>query len=89
VASNAPIVSTAKLEALANEILRELRRDREQSSDDFSVSKLLAGIVQVLVFAVLFLCYLYRAESRLLPMLVFALTLQTMTIALLIMGRQR
>ena len=74
---------------IGNEILRELRRTHEQPSEDFSVSKLLAGIVQVLVLAVLLLAYLYRNDGRLLPMLVFALTLQAMTIALLIMGRQR
>ena len=49
-----PAVSTAKLEMLATEILREVKRQQTQSADDdFSVSKLLAGIVQVLVLAML------------------------------------
>jgi hypothetical protein len=45
--------------------------------------------VQVIVLFVLFLSYLNRDSSGLIAMLLFALTLQTMTIALLIMGRQR
>ena len=40
--------------------------------------------------AALFLAFLYRSTpSTLNSLLLFALTLQTMTIALLIMGRQR
>jgi len=84
-----PVVPTAKLESLAAEILRELRRRHEQPDEHFSVSKLFAGIIQVVVFAVLFIAYLYRNEGKLQPMLLFALVLQTMTIAFLIMGRQR
>jgi D-glycero-D-manno-heptose 1,7-bisphosphate phosphatase len=84
-----PPISTTKLETIASEILRELRRRHEDPHDDFSVSKLLAGIVQVVVLAILLLSYLYRNDGRLLPMLMLAITLQTMTIALLIMGRQR
>jgi D-glycero-D-manno-heptose 1,7-bisphosphate phosphatase len=79
----------AKLESLAAEILRELRRGREQPHADFSVSKLMAGVVQVIVLAVLFLAFLNRDGASLQPLLLFALTLQTMTIALLIMSRQR
>src|SRR5207249_3901189 len=50
----APTASLAKLESLAAEILREIRRRHEQPHADFSVSKLLAGVVQVIVLAVLF-----------------------------------
>ena len=81
--------STARLESLANEILQEMRRNREQPTSDFSVSKLMAGIVQILVLAVLFMAFLNREGHSLLPLMLFALTLQTMAIALLIMGRQR
>ncbi|MEO6434929.1 MAG: HAD-IIIA family hydrolase [Tepidisphaeraceae bacterium] len=82
--------STPKLEALALDILRELRRRHEQPEQDFSVSKLLAGVVQVIVLFVLFLALLNRADDKsLVPLLLFALTLQAMTIAMLIMGRQR
>lgn len=84
-----PPASMAKLESLAGEILREVRRRHEQPHADFSVSKLMAGVVQVIVLAVLFLAFLNREGGSLLALLVFALTLQTMTIALLIMSRQR
>ena len=81
---------TARLEALAEQILYEMRRRHEQPHADFSVSKLLAGIVQVIVLFVLFLAYLYRAQlNDTLVILVFASVMQTMTIALLIMSRQR
>ena len=50
----------------------------------------MAGVVQVIVLAVLFMAFLSRGESAtLIALLLFALTLQAMTIALLIMGRQR
>jgi hypothetical protein len=81
--------STARLESLANEILHEIRRQREQPQSDFSVSKLMAGVVQVLVLFVLFMSFLNRNTSSVFPLLLLALTLQTMTIALLIMGRQK
>ena len=68
--------STAKLESLANEILRELRLRREHPQADFSVSKLMAGIVQVITVAILFMAYLNRGDTSLLPLLLFALTLQ-------------
>jgi hypothetical protein len=73
---------------LLEQILVELRRRNESSPADFSVSKLLAGIVQVLVLAVLFFAYIHRGNSTQ-NILLVALTLQAMTIALLIMGRQR
>lgn len=82
--------STARLESIANDILHELRRQREQPHTDFSVSKLMAGVVQVVVLFVLFLAFLNRNDSgTLFAMLMLAMTLQAMTIALLIMGRQR
>jgi D-glycero-D-manno-heptose 1,7-bisphosphate phosphatase len=85
---NAP--ATPKLETLAADILHELRRRHEQPVADFSVSKLFAGVVQVVVLAVLFMSFLNRGDSAtLIALLMFAMTLQAMTIALLIMGRQR
>jgi hypothetical protein len=75
---------------LAEQMLGEMRRRHEQPVADFSVSKLLAGVVQVIVLFVLFLAFLNRNDEKsLTPTLIFALTLQTMTIALLIMGKQR
>lgn len=76
-------------EALLEQILEELKRLRDERPADFSVSKLLASMVQVLAVATLFAAYLYRAEPAVTPILLFAVTLQTLTIALLIMGRQR
>jgi D-glycero-D-manno-heptose 1,7-bisphosphate phosphatase len=84
----APAPSTARIEELAEQILQELQRQRETQEPDFSISKLLAGIVQIVALAVLVLAYfIYR--NNWLPALLLALFLQLFTIALLIMGRQR
>ena len=77
----------ARLESLGQEILQELRRRHEPAQSDFSVPRLMSGIVQVIALAVLFVCYLNRNDASLLPLLVLALVLQTLTIALLLMGR--
>lgn len=84
-----PSISTARLESLAEGILRELRRRTEQEHSDFSVSKLLAGIAQILALAVLFYAYINRGDAILQASLLLAIMLQTLTIALLIMGRQK
>jgi len=82
--------SSARLETIAQQILDELKRDREQPVSDFSVTKLLAGVVQVLSLAVLFMTYLNRGNAiNLLNTLMLALVLQTLTISLLIMQRQK
>lgn len=79
-----------RLHVLAEQILDELRRQKEQPVQDFSVSKMLAGITQVMTLAILFLAYLNRADPVALNnTMIFALILQTMTIALLIMHRGR
>jgi len=83
-----PAISTARIEELAEQILQEIQRRAEPSDADFSISKLLAGIVQVISVTVLLLAwFLYRTNPE--PALLLALFLQTFTIALLIMGRQR
>jgi D-glycero-D-manno-heptose 1,7-bisphosphate phosphatase len=83
-------VRVRKLEHLTEQILLELRRRREQEPSDFSVSKLLAGIVQVLALAVLFLAYLNRDNpAGVQATLLWAIALQVLTVALLIMGKQR
>ncbi|HEY7120079.1 MAG TPA: HAD family hydrolase [Tepidisphaeraceae bacterium] len=85
-----PATPSERTEALLEQIFMELRRQHEQGEADFSVSKLLAGIVQVLALATLFLAYLKKADaSSLHTCLEVALVLQTMTIALLIMSRQK
>lgn len=78
-----------RLERIAQQILQELRRPREDPGTDFSVPRLMAGIIQVITLAVLFMCYLNRNGQGLTPLLVLALFFQTFTIALLIMGRLR
>jgi len=79
-----------RLQQTAEQILQEIRRGREHEQTDFSVSKLLAGVVQILVLGVLFFAYLNRdAAASLQSALLLALTLQALTISLLIMGKQR
>ena len=86
----APVMNTARLENLAEQILQEIRRSNDQAQVDFSVSKLLAGIVQVLTLAAMFFAYLNRDKTAMLtPILLVAVFLQTLTIALLIMGKQK
>lgn len=82
--------SPARAERLLEQILDELKRRHEDHPPDFSVSKLLAGIVQVLAAAALIIAFMYRSElNTVVPALLFAIALETLTIALLIMGRQR
>jgi D-glycero-D-manno-heptose 1,7-bisphosphate phosphatase len=76
--------STTRLEQLAEQIHQELRRRHEHDATEFSVSKLLAGIVQVMALAAVFLAYV-RGPIY----LQIAIYLQTLTIALLIMTRQQ
>jgi D-glycero-D-manno-heptose 1,7-bisphosphate phosphatase len=80
--------SKDRLEQLAEQILHELRRRDEHAHSDFSVPRLMAGIVEVLALAALFLSYLNRNDSSLQPMLTFAMVLQTLVVALLLMGRR-
>jgi hypothetical protein len=76
-----------RLEMLIEQLLGEFRRQKEQPSAEFAVTKLLGGIAQVLVIAVLFFAYLRSDTPQVEPILLTALVLQTMTIALLLMGR--
>jgi D-glycero-D-manno-heptose 1,7-bisphosphate phosphatase len=85
----APVASSARLEELAEQILQELQRRHDGHHEaDFSISKLLAGIMQIVSLAVLLLAYfIYRHDP--IPAILSAIFLQAFTIALLIMGRQR
>jgi hypothetical protein len=80
--------SVGRLEDLTEQVLSELRRQNEPVVPDFSVSKLMAGIVQVIALAALFMAY-FRDGNAQLATLLTALTLQCFTISLLIMGRQK
>jgi len=75
---------------LLHQILDEVRMLRHRTPHmEFSVTKLLAGIVQVLVFPALFFAYLHRDVAQdFQSLLILALVLQAMTISLLIMGKQ-
>jgi len=76
-----------RLEQLAQQILDQLHR-RHRHPMDFSASKLLAGVTQVLAIAAAAANYFYRpAEDPSLPLLV-AIFLQILTISLLLMGRE-
>jgi len=82
-------ISGTRLEKLAEQILQELRRRHEIEHVDFSVSKLLAGIVQVVAVAVMFLAYLNKDSTGLEAIMLLAIFLQAMTCSLLIMSRQK
>jgi D,D-heptose 1,7-bisphosphate phosphatase len=76
-----------RLEHLAQQILDQLHR-RHRHPMDFSASKLLAGVTQVLAIAVAAGAYFYRPlGDPMLPLLV-AIFLQTLTISLLLLGRE-
>ncbi len=78
----------SRTEMLLGQILEELRRRHERPEEDFSVSKLLAGVVQVLALAAMFYAYLNKSGGPGVPIAV-GIFLQVFTIALLIMGRQK
>lgn len=81
----------SRLETTNQQILMELKKLAEIRHDDFSLSKLVAGIVQILAVAAVPLAYvMYRAEAQTMQLwLLVAIFLQLLTIAMLIMGRQR
>ena len=78
---------------LLNAILRELKSaNRQQGYHEFSVAKLLAGIVQMLVILCLILAYRYSCgpednSAATQNCLLLALTFQTMTLTLLMIHR--
>jgi len=81
--------SSSRIEQLAEMILVEMR-NRNAHQHDFSVSRLLAGISQVIALAMVFLSYLYREEAgQAYHMMLFAIYLQVLTVSLVVMGRQR
>ncbi len=82
------MVSTSRPEQLLEQILAELKR-QGGGGIEFSISKLLAGAVQAVALATLLLAFVNRNDPGVQPTLLFAIALQLLTIALLIMGRQR
>jgi D-glycero-D-manno-heptose 1,7-bisphosphate phosphatase len=83
-------ITATRLESLTQEILTELRRRREESTTDFSVTKLLAGIVQILALGTLIFAFFYRdTPTTFQSLTLLAIALQTFTTSLLLMGSQR
>ena len=78
----------AKLTTVAEEILRTIKLHAEHDPSDFSVTKLLSGIVQVISIAVMFVAYLNRTDPSFTSTLIVGVWLQCLTIALLVMGRK-
>lgn len=79
-----------RTDVLLEQILEHLKSKDARHVMDFSLTKLLAGIVQIIAIAVAFLAYLYRdRDVTCLTILFAAQFLQMLTVALLIMGRQR
>ena len=83
-------IDTKKLESLVEQLLSELKSRKTDDANDFSVSTLLAGIIQVLALAAVGYAFLMTDNPQTQQMrLLLALFLQTFTVALLIMGRQK
>lgn len=71
------------------QLLAELRRRHEGPVGDFSVTRLLAGVTQILALAGLFLAYLNRRDgTAMLGLMLLSIFLQTLTLSLLLMGRR-
>ncbi|HEX8342185.1 MAG TPA: HAD family hydrolase [Tepidisphaeraceae bacterium] len=84
-------VDTSRLELANQQILIELKKLNDARADDFSVSKLIAGVVQVLALSAMLMAYFFfRNDTAVLQSwLLVGIFLQTFTIALLIMSRQK
>jgi D-glycero-D-manno-heptose 1,7-bisphosphate phosphatase len=94
-ASGPVLVDLSNLEKLVGDVLEELRKPRQPvplpalaHSRKFSISKLFAGIVQMLALATLLLSY-WAQSNHLQTFLLLAIMLQLFTIALLLMDRQQ
>ena len=81
-------VSSARLEELAEQILQELQRRHVAGGSDFSITKLLAGVVQILALAVLLMAF-WIFSTNLQPALMVAIFLQVFAVWLAIVDRQK
>jgi D-glycero-D-manno-heptose 1,7-bisphosphate phosphatase len=80
----------SRQEILLGQILDELKRQHERPADDFSVSMLMAGVVQVIAFGCLFWAYIHRGETYTPGFsILVGIFMQVFTIALLLWGRQK
>ena len=79
-----------RIRATLSSILDEQRKEKEPSGGDFSVSKLLGGVVQVVALACIFVAFTQRGNPpAMTAMLLWAVVLELLTIALLLMGSGR
>ncbi len=83
-----PAVDYKPLMHVTEQILRELRHQHESKHADFSVPKLLAGIVQMIALAAMLFAYLFRDSPSAHLILLTAIFLQLLTTSLLLMGRK-
>ena len=84
-------VDTSRLEMASQQLLLEVKKLTDQRTDDFSISKLIAGVVQVLALSAMLMAYFFfrNDPAALQSWLLTGVFLQMFTIALLIMSRQR
>jgi D,D-heptose 1,7-bisphosphate phosphatase len=91
VQTNRPAVANAelvRLENLLQQILDQVRRGNEHMPE-FSLGKMLAGVTQILAIAMAVANYFYRPTGEPLMPILIAIFLQALTVALLLMGRER
>ncbi|MFI5377863.1 MAG: D-glycero-alpha-D-manno-heptose-1,7-bisphosphate 7-phosphatase [Tepidisphaerales bacterium] len=79
----------SRTEKLLEQILLELKQHREAPQGEFSITNILTYAVQSVALATLLLAYVNRTAPGVQTYLLFAIALQTLTIALLIMSRQK
>jgi D-glycero-D-manno-heptose 1,7-bisphosphate phosphatase len=80
----------SRQEILLGQILDELKRQHERPADEFSVSMLMAGVMQVIAFGCLFWAFIHRNDYGVPAIsILLGIFLQGFTIALLLWGRQK
>lgn len=79
-----------RIRSTLSSILEEQRKTQKPPGGEFSIGKLLGGIVQVLALACIFIAFIGRGDATLMSaMLLWAAVLELLTIALLLMGNDR
>lgn len=79
-----------RIRGVLSSILEEQRKAKEPLGGEFSISKLLGGIVQVMALACIFVAFTQRGNpAAMTAMLLWAVVLELLTIALLLMGSGR
>ena len=79
-----------RIRSTLSSILEEQRKTQKPPGGEFSIGKLLGGIVQVLALACIFIAFFGRSDATLMSaMLLWAAVLELLTIALLLMGNDR